>query len=54
MCILVKKFALSKGVQDKPLNESKGMNILVGQVSVYKMVKLRDLRLPEFNKNMSR
>jgi hypothetical protein len=50
---LIRKSALPKGVQGKPLNESKGMNTLAGRLTVDKMVKLRDLRLPEFNKNMS-
>ena len=50
---LINKSALPKGVQGKTLNQSKGMNTLAGKMTVNTMVKLRDLRLPEFNKNMS-
>ena len=39
-------------MQGKPLNESKGMNTLAGRMTVNTMVKLRDVRLPDFNKNM--
>ena len=40
-------------MQGKLLSESKGMNALAGRMVANIMVKLRDLRLPEFNKNMS-
>ena len=50
---LINKSALPKGVQGRTLNESKGMNTLAGRMTVNTMVKLRDLRLPEFNKDMS-
>ena len=50
---LVNKSALPKGVQGRTLNESKGMNTLAGRITVNTMVKLRVLRLPEFNKNIS-
>ena len=40
-------------MQGNFLNESKGMNTLAGHINVNTMVKLWDLRLPEFNKNMS-
>ena len=35
------------------MNENKGMNTLAEQMTVNTVVKLRDLRLPEFNGNMS-
>ena len=40
-------------MQGKPLNKSKGINTLAGRMAVNTMIKLRDLRLPEFKKNMS-
>ena len=53
MVTLIHKRALPKGVQGKLLSEAKNMTTLAGNMSASRMVKLRDLRLPEFNKNMN-
>ena len=53
MVTLIHKRALPKGVQGKLLTEAKKMTTLAGSMSASRMVKLRDLRLPEFSKNMN-
>ena len=50
---LINKSALPKGVQGKPLNESKGMNTLAGRMTVNTMVKLRDIRLSREDMTLS-
>ena len=47
----VKRSTIPKGVVPKELKENKTANTLAGKLSANKMVTLRDIRLPEFDKN---
>ena len=48
---LIKKSALPEGVIPRDLANSKSFNTLAGKLSTQQMVTLRDVRLPEFDKN---
>ena len=48
---LIKKSALPTGVIPRDLANSKSFNTLAGKLSTQQMVTLRDVRLPEFDKN---
>ena len=47
MNALVRKSVLTKRVKGKLLNESRIMNTFAACMSVDKMIKIRDLRLPD-------
>ena len=46
-----RRSAIPKGLVPKELKENKTANTLAGKLSANKMVTLRDIRLPEFDKN---
>ena len=48
---LIKRSALPKGIIPKDLNSKKSFTTLAGILSAKQMVTLRDIRLPEFDKN---
>jgi hypothetical protein len=48
---LIKRSALPKGIIPKDLTDKKSFTTLAGTLSAKQMVTLRDLRLPEFDKN---
>ena len=50
-CCLIKKSSLPKGVVLNELSASKQIKTLSGQVQAQQVVTLRDIRLPEFDKN---
>ena len=50
-CCLIKKSSLPKGVVLNELSASKQIKTLSGQVKAQQVVTLRDIRLPEFDKN---
>jgi len=47
----VKRSGIPKGVVPKELKENKTANTLAGKLSANNMVTLRDIHLPEFDKN---
>ena len=51
MGCLIKRSALPKGVIPQELSKIKSFNTLAGKLSAYEKVVLRDVRLPEFDKN---
>ena len=50
---LIKKSALPKGVVPKTLAEKNSFNNLSGKLTASEMVTPRDIRLPDFDKNIS-
>ena len=50
-CCLIKKSSLPQGVVLKDLSNGKQIKTLFGQVMAQQVVTLRDIRLPEFDKN---
>ena len=48
---LIKRSALPRGIIPKELSSKKLFTTLVGLLSAHQMVILRDIRLPEFDKN---
>ena len=48
---LIKRSALPKGIQPQELAQSKSLKTLAGTVMSTQVVTLRDIRLPEFDKN---
>ena len=48
---LVKRSALPKGVQPKELTAAKAFNTLAGKLLTQSVITMRDVRLPEFDKN---
>ena len=51
MGCLIKRSALPKGIVPQELSKTKNFNTLAGKLSAYEKVVLRDVRLPEFDKN---
>ncbi len=51
--VVIKLSCLPKGVVPKDLASTKNLNTLVGSLTTNQMVNLRDIRLPEFDKNRS-
>jgi hypothetical protein len=50
-CCLIKKSSLPQGVVLQDLSASKQIKTLSGQVMAQQVITLRDIRLPEFDKN---
>ena len=48
---MIKRSALPQNVVTKTISETKNITTLTGRVQVEEVVILRDLRLPEFDKN---
>ena len=48
---MIKRFALPQKVITKTISETKNTTTLAGRVQAQEVVILRDLRLPEFDKN---
>eukprot|EP00956_Cyclotella_meneghiniana_P006711 scaffold8908_cov51-Cyclotella_meneghiniana.AAC.1 len=50
-CSLIKRSCLPKNCQTKAISSSKKVSTLAGKIKSQEVVTLRDLRLPEFDKN---
>ena len=48
---LIKRSALPRGTKPKKLSTTKTLTTLAGNVAAAEIVTLRDIRLPEFDKN---
>ena len=50
-CCLIKRSAIPNGVPEKNLSQAKSVRTIAGKLTTSSIVTLRDLRLPEFDKN---
>jgi hypothetical protein len=50
-CSLIKRSCLPKGCKTKTLEKQKKVSTLAGKMQTQEMVTMRDIRLPEFDKN---
>ena len=51
MCTMIQRRVVPESAVPKKLSESKQLNTLAGRLHVSEMVVMRDVRLPEFDKN---